>query len=89
MNTEVMLTKVNEALVTTLLVSAPALITTVVVGVVVGLVQALTQIQDQTLPQALKLIVVLLILLFLGPVLGHRIASEASALLDAFPAATR
>ena len=89
MNTEIVLTKVNEALITTLLMSAPALIVTVIVGVVVGLIQALTQIQDQTLPQALKLIVVLLMLLFLGPVLGHRIANETSALLDAFPVETR
>jgi type III secretion protein S len=89
MNTDIVLIKVNEALITTLLVSAPALGMTVVVGVVVGLVQALTQIQDQTLPQALKLIVVLLMLLFLGPLLGQRIANEASTLLDAFPIETR
>jgi type III secretion protein S len=37
----------------------------------------------------LKLMVVLLMLLFLGPVLGYRIANEASALLDAFPIETR
>jgi type III secretion protein S len=81
MNTEIVLAKVNEALITTLLVSAPVLFATVVIGVVVGLIQALTQIQDQTLPQALKLL--------LGPLFGHRIANEASALLDAFPVETR
>jgi type III secretion protein S len=89
MNTEIVLAKVNEALITTLLVSAPVLFATVVIGVVVGLIQALTQIQDQTLPQALKLMVVLVMLLLLGPLFGHRIAMEASALLDAFPVETR
>jgi type III secretion protein S len=89
MGNEIVLAKVNEALIATLLLSAPVLIATVVVGVVVGLIQALTQIQDQTLPQALKLIVVLMMLLFLGPSLGSRIAIQASALMDEFPAQTR
>ncbi len=85
MNNEIVLVKVNEALTTALLMSAPFLIATVVVGVVVGLVQALTQIQDQTLPQALKLIAVLLMLIFLGPWLGSQIAHHASAVFDEFP----
>lgn len=89
MNNEIVLVKVNEALMTTLLDSAPFLITTVIVGVVVGLVQALTQIQDQSLPQALKVMVVLLLLLFLGPWLGSQIVHEASSLLDEFPIQTR
>jgi type III secretion protein S len=89
MNNGFVLAKVNEALITVLLMSAPVLIATVVIGVTVGLIQALTQIQDQTLPQALKLAVVLLMLLLLGPVLGQRIMIETSALLDAFPVETR
>jgi type III secretion protein S len=89
MGNEIVLARVNEALMATLLLSAPFLIVTVVVGVVAGLLQALTQIQDQTLPQALKLIVVLLILLFLGPSLGSYIANQASTLLDEFPIETR
>jgi type III secretion protein S len=89
MNTDFVIVKVNEALVTTFVVSAPVLIVTVVIGVAAGLIQALTQIQDQTLPQVLKLMAVLVIMLFLGPVMGHQIANEASALLDAFPTETR
>jgi type III secretion protein S len=89
MGSDIVLVKVNEALMATLLLSAPALIATVAVGVLVGLLQALTQIQDQTLPQALKLIVVLLVLMFLGPLLGSHIANQASAVLDEFPAQTR
>jgi type III secretion protein S len=89
MNTELVLVHVNEALMTTLLVSMPLLAATVVIGVVVGLIQALTQIQDQTLPQALKVIAVLVMLMLLGPLFGHRIANEATALFDAFPLETR
>ncbi|RML30521.1 hypothetical protein ALQ97_03068 [Pseudomonas savastanoi pv. glycinea] len=40
----------NKALMTVLLLSAPALVVAIVVGLSVGLLQALTQIQDQTLP---------------------------------------
>ncbi len=50
MNSDIVLVKVNAALMTAFLVSAPVLIATVVVGVLIGLIQALTQIQDQTLP---------------------------------------
>lgn len=89
MNNEVILARVQEALIMVLQMSAPALIATVTVGVSIGLLQALTQIQDQSLPQALKLIVVLLIMIFLGTWLGGQVAREASALLDEFPIATR
>jgi len=89
MNSEIVLAKVNAALLTVLVVSGPTLIATVIVGVVVGLLQALTQIQDQALPQAVKIAVVLMILLVLGPFLGRQIASEASTVLNEFPAATR
>jgi type III secretion protein S len=89
MENGIILAKVNAALLTVLIVSAPVLIATVTVGVVVGLLQALTQIQDQALPQAVKIAVVLVILLTLGPLLGRQIASEASMVLDEFPAATR
>jgi type III secretion protein S len=86
---EIVLVKVQEALLTVLLMSAPALIATVTVGVLVGLLQALTQIQDQSLPQAVKLMVVLLIVIFFGAWLGSQVAREASAMLDEFPIATR
>jgi type III secretion protein S len=89
MNPELLLAKVNAALVTVLIVSSPVLIAAVAVGVLVGLIQALTQIQDQSLPQAVKLIVVLVIMILLGPVLATRIADQASMALDEFPVMTR
>jgi len=89
MDNGLILAQVNSALLTVLIVSAPALIATVTVGLVVGLLQALTQIQDQALPQAVKIAAVLVMLVTLGPWLGKQIASEASQVLDQFPAATR
>ena len=89
MNNEFILVKVNEALVAVLLMSAPILIATVIVGVLLGLIQALTQIQDQALPQALKIILVLVMLIFLGPWMSNQVVRHASAVLDEFPIGTR
>lgn len=89
MGQEVFLNEMNRALLTVLLVSAPALGVAIVIGVSVGLIQALTQIQDQTLPQAVKLVAVMLVLIFAGPLLASQIGSLASQSLDNFPMLTR
>ena len=89
MYNDVLLAKVNGALMTVLLTSAPVLLAAVVIGILVGLVQALTQIHDQTLPQAVKLIATLLIVMMLGPLFARGIADQASSALDEFPVLTR
>lgn len=89
MGQEIFLTVMKDALMTVLLLSAPALLVAIVVGFGVGLVQALTQIQDQTLPQAIKLVAVMLVLLVLGPLLGMKVVDLAGQMLDNFPAWTR
>lgn len=89
MTQDAFLAQMNSALMTVLIVSAPALISAIAVGVGVGLLQALTQIQDPTLPQAVKLVVVLLVTILLGPLLAIQIAMMAQRLLEQFPALTR
>ena len=89
MYNDVLLAKVNGALMTVLLTSAPVLLAAVVIGILVGLAQALTQIHDQTLPQAVKLIATLLIVMMLGPLFARGIADQASTALDEFPVLTR
>ena len=89
MYNDVLLAKVNGALMTVLLTSAPVLLAAVVIGILVGLAQALTQIHDQTLPQAVKLIATLLIVMMLGPLFARGIAEQASTALDEFPVLTR
>jgi type III secretion protein S len=86
MGQDIFLTVMKDALMTVLLLSAPALLVAIVVGFGVGLVQALTQIQDQTLPQ---LVAVMLVLLVLGPLLGMKVVDLAGQMLDNFPAWTR
>lgn len=89
MGQEVFLNEMNRALVTVLIVSAPALAVAIVIGVSVGLIQALTQIQDQTLPQAVKLVAVMLVLIFVGPLLAAQVGNLASQSLDSFASLTR
>jgi type III secretion protein S len=89
MGEDLFLTLMKDALMTVLLLSAPALLVAIVVGFGVGLVQALTQIQDQTLPQAVKLVAVMLMLLVVGPLLASQVANLAGQMLDNFPAWTR
>ena len=89
MGQDIFLTVMKDALMTVLLLSAPALLVAIVVGFGVGLVQALTQIQDQTLPQAIKLVAVMLVLLVLCPLLASQVVNLAGQMLDNFPAWTR
>lgn len=79
----------NQALMTVLIISAPALLIAIVIGLGVGLLQALTQIQDQTLPQAVKLVAVLLSLIFGTPLLAGQVSELTNQLLTGFPLWTR
>ncbi|WP_122870399.1 type III secretion system export apparatus subunit SctS [Pseudomonas viridiflava] len=89
MGQDVFLSLMNQALMTVLLLSAPALAVATVVGLSVGLLQALTQIQDQTLPQVVKLVGVLLVIVFVGPLLAGQVAELGNQVLDNFPLWTR
>jgi type III secretion HrpO family protein len=57
---------VNQALWITLLVAAPVVIVTMVLGLILGFLQAVFQLQDQSLPFGIKLLGVVLILFALG-----------------------
>lgn len=83
---ELVLRVVREGLLLVLLVSAPPLLVSVVVGVLVGVIQTATQIQDQTLGFVPKLIAVVATLIVLGPLLGAQLVRFTEALLLAIPA---
>jgi flagellar biosynthetic protein FliQ len=83
---ELVLRVVREGLLLVLLVSAPPLLASLLVGLVVGVVQAATQIQDQTLSFVPKLVVVIGVLVALGPVLGAQLLRFTQAVFAAIPA---
>jgi len=77
---------VREGLLLAILISAPPLLASLLVGFMVGVVQSATQIHDHSLAFVPKLVVVALTLLAMGPVLGAQLLRFTQALLLAFPA---
>ncbi|MCG0278129.1 MAG: flagellar biosynthesis protein FliQ [Thermanaeromonas sp.] len=66
MTQEFILGLAREALTTALLLAAPALLLSLVVGVGISIFQAATQIQEQTLTFVPKIVAVILAFLLLG-----------------------
>ena len=79
--TDLILRAVREGLLLVLLVSAPPLLASLVVGFLMSVLQAASQIHDQALAFVPKLAAVVLVLLVLGPVLGAQVLRFSQALL--------
>jgi type III secretory pathway component EscS len=71
----------REALLLSLLVSAPPLLAALLTGLVTGLLQAVTQVQDQALGAVPRTAAVLAALVVAGPWIGGRVARFAEAAL--------
>lgn len=67
MNEDVVISLGQDALKTLAMLSAPLLISTLVIGLIVSIFQALTQINENTLTFVPKMIVVAIILILCGP----------------------
>jgi len=75
----------REGLVLVLLLSAPPLLATFVVGIVVGALQSAAQIQDPSVSFVPKLVACALVLLVSAPVLSAQVVRFTQALLMAIP----
>ncbi len=82
---DLVLRAIREGLMLVLLVSAPALLASLLVGFVISVFQAATQIQDPTIAFVPKLVAVFLVLLASGPLLGAQVVRFAQALLLMIP----
>lgn len=67
MNAQMVLTMGQEALLTLLMVSAPILLTVLVIGLLISLFQAVTQIQEATLVFVPKLLAAVAVFAWAGP----------------------
>jgi flagellar biosynthetic protein FliQ len=67
MSPEVIIRILREGLLLVILLSAPVMLVSMLVGLVVGVFQATTQIQEQTLSFVPKLIAVFVTLAIVGP----------------------
>lgn len=73
---------IKEALYTVLLVSAPVLISGLVVGLVVSLIQATTQINEQSLGFILKILAIFIALIVFGPWMLSKLSDFAKMIFD-------
>jgi flagellar biosynthetic protein FliQ len=79
----------QQALFLVLVVSAPPVIISLLVGFIIALFQATTQIQEQTLTFAPKMVVVFVTLAMVGPWIGYQLVRFTFHVFDRFPAIIR
>jgi flagellar biosynthetic protein FliQ len=79
----------QQALFLVLVVSAPPVIISLVVGFIIALFQATTQIQEQTLTFAPKMVIVFVTLAMVGPWIGYQMVRFTFHVFDRFPAIIR
>jgi flagellar biosynthesis protein FliQ len=72
----------RDALLTTVIVSGPLMIISLVVGVAIALLQALTQMQEQTLSFVPKLVIMFAAMLMLIPFMLDQMQSFTERMFD-------
>ncbi len=85
MTPEVVLTQANEALKLALMLGAPLLLTSLVVGLVIGLFQAATQINEMTLSFIPKVIAMAAVLVATGPWMLGMLVDYTKRLIESIP----
>ncbi len=85
MTTEFVIGIGREAILLTLMVSAPMLIFGLVVGVVISVLQAVTQVHEMTLTFIPKIIAVALALLIFLPWILNKIVDFTAKLINSIP----
>ncbi len=75
----------QEALYLTLIISAPPILMSLLVGFLISVFQATTQIQEQTLTFAPKVVVVFGVLALAGAWIGSQLLRFTFHLFDRFP----
>lgn len=84
-NEELVLTVAREAFLVTLLVSAPILGVSLLVGLLISLFQATTQIHEMTMTFVPKILAVGLVLLLLGPWMLTTLLDFSATILGRLP----
>lgn len=74
----------KQALYLTLILTAPPVLTAMLLGLTVGIMQATTQVQEQTLTFVPKLIGIMVTLAVVGPWIFVQLMNFATSLLDSF-----
>lgn len=75
----------RAAVMMTLLIGAPVMLTAIAVGLIISIFQAVTQIQDQTLSFVPKIVAMLLALLYLLPWTLQRMIEYSTEVIRDIP----
>lgn len=75
----------RQAIEVTLLISAPMLVTALVIGLIISIFQAATQINEATLQFVPKLVVMFLVLLLAGPWMMQYLIDYIQRLFESIP----
>ncbi|MEX0726973.1 MAG: flagellar biosynthesis protein FliQ [Planctomycetaceae bacterium] len=75
----------REAILRSLMIGAPIMLTALVVGLVISFLQAITQIQDQTLTMVPKIVLMMLALLYTLPWIIGEMTTYSSQLITNIP----
>jgi len=86
LTTGFVLTVLTQGIILVLLLSAPMLLTGLVVGFIVALLQTITSIQEQTLSFVPKAIAVLLVLVLVAPWMLNTVVGYVTRLFGQIPA---
>lgn len=85
MGSDLVLQMMSDLLWNTLLISAPLLAVTLVVGLLVSVLQVVTQVQESSLTFIPKVIAAVIVLVALGPWMLSRLVGYATRLIAGIP----
>lgn len=85
MTEDVVLSLGRDAIWTTVLLSAPLLLSALVVGLVVSIIQAVTQINEATLTFIPKMLTIVVMMVILAPWMTQMITSYTTELFTSLP----
>lgn len=85
MNEIMLMSLIKKSIITGALISAPVLLTSLVIGLIVSILQATTQIQEQTLPFVFKLLGIGVIFLIGGTWILNQLTMLSTDLFNLIP----
>ncbi|AGH94831.1 flagellar biosynthesis protein FliQ [Pseudobdellovibrio exovorus] len=89
MSEDIVITLGQDALRTLALLSAPLLLSTLIIGLIISIFQALTQINENTLTFVPKMIVVAIVLILVGPWMLQTMSSYTTNLFESIATIVR
>ncbi|MGE3261747.1 MAG: flagellar biosynthesis protein FliQ [Bacteriovoracia bacterium] len=85
MNEDIVLSLGREAIMTTVMLAAPLLLSALVVGLVVSIIQAVTQINESTLTFIPKMLAIVVVMIIMAPWMTQMMTSYTTELFTSLP----